>query len=231
MSENVRKLIGVAVMAVIVVVGVVATSGDDSDSSRTRNAAFMKLDGVKSQMPEPQGLYDTASPAYIAHFQEVLPAGGGDDSWFLHNDRYSTLDLICYEGDSAAQLLVRVSPTQGDAVPLRAHGIVSRRAPDADAPAEENWSSGWLGQALPIQAASSTYEPQDVQAIEPPRQPLVGPWQVPLGVGAYERARLELGVFAATPDGKPQGASRIVVRLSASRDACEVDGVILRSYE
>ena len=230
MSENVRKLIGVAVMAAIVVIGVVATSGNDSDFSRTRNAAFMKLGDAKPQVPEPQGLYDTASPAYIAHFQEVLPADG-DGAWFMHNDRYSTLDLICYEGDSAAQLLVRVSPTQGDAVPLRAHGIVSRRAPDADAPAEENWSSGWLGQALPIQAASSTYEPQDVQAIEPPRQPLVGPWQVPLGVGAYERARLELGVFAATPDGKPQGASRIVVRLSASRDACEVDGVILRSYE
>ena len=93
MSENLRKLIGVAVMAAIVVVGVVATSGDDSDF--TRSGVFAKLDGVKPQMPEPQGLYDTASPAYIAHFQEVLPAGGGDDSWFLHNDRYSTLDLIC----------------------------------------------------------------------------------------------------------------------------------------
>ena len=40
MSENLRKLIGVAVMAAIVVVGVVATSGDDSDF--TRNAAFTK---------------------------------------------------------------------------------------------------------------------------------------------------------------------------------------------
>ena len=40
MSENLRKLIGVAVMAAIVVVGVVATNGDDSDSSRTRNVAF-----------------------------------------------------------------------------------------------------------------------------------------------------------------------------------------------
>jgi len=39
-SENLRKLIGVAVMAAIVVVGVVATSGDDSDF--TRNAAFTK---------------------------------------------------------------------------------------------------------------------------------------------------------------------------------------------
>ena len=42
MSENLRKLIGVAVMAAIVVVGVVATSGDDSDFARTRNAAFIK---------------------------------------------------------------------------------------------------------------------------------------------------------------------------------------------
>ena len=40
MSENLRKLIGVAVMAAIVVVGVVVTNGDDSDSSRTRNVAF-----------------------------------------------------------------------------------------------------------------------------------------------------------------------------------------------
>ena len=42
MSENLRKLIGVAVMAAIVVVGVVTTSGDDSDFARTRNAAFIK---------------------------------------------------------------------------------------------------------------------------------------------------------------------------------------------
>ncbi len=38
MSENLRKLIGLAVMTAIVVVGVVATSGDDSDF--TRNTAF-----------------------------------------------------------------------------------------------------------------------------------------------------------------------------------------------
>ena len=42
MSENVRKLIGVAVMAAIVVVGVVATSGDDSDFARTRNALLVQ---------------------------------------------------------------------------------------------------------------------------------------------------------------------------------------------
>ena len=47
MSENLRKLIGVAVMAAIVVVGVVATSGDDSDFDRTRNATFVKLGDIK----------------------------------------------------------------------------------------------------------------------------------------------------------------------------------------
>ena len=36
MSENLRKLIGVAVMAAIVVVGVVVTNDDDSDFTRNR---------------------------------------------------------------------------------------------------------------------------------------------------------------------------------------------------
>ncbi len=55
MSENVRKLIGVAVMVAIVVVGVVATNGDDSDSSRTRNAAFglPKGAGLDAQVQQP----------------------------------------------------------------------------------------------------------------------------------------------------------------------------------
>ena len=34
-------------MAVIVVVGVVATNNDDSDFDRTRNAAFVKLGDIK----------------------------------------------------------------------------------------------------------------------------------------------------------------------------------------
>ena len=55
MSENVRKLIGVAVMAAIVVVGVVATSGDDSDSSRTRNAAFAKGGVMAKEAPPAKG--------------------------------------------------------------------------------------------------------------------------------------------------------------------------------
>ena len=50
MSENLRKLIGVAVMAAIVVVGVVATNGDDSDFDRTRNAAFVKLGDIKGEV-------------------------------------------------------------------------------------------------------------------------------------------------------------------------------------
>jgi hypothetical protein len=54
-SENLRKLIGVAVMAAIVVVGVVATSGDDSDFDRTRNALFglPKGAGLDAQVQQP----------------------------------------------------------------------------------------------------------------------------------------------------------------------------------
>jgi hypothetical protein len=46
-SENLQKFIGIAVMALIVVVGVVATNNDDSDFDRTRNAAFVKLGDIK----------------------------------------------------------------------------------------------------------------------------------------------------------------------------------------
>ena len=52
-SENLRKLIGVAVMAAIVVVGVVATSGDDSGF--TRNAAFAKGGVVAKEAPPAKG--------------------------------------------------------------------------------------------------------------------------------------------------------------------------------
>ena len=52
MSENVRKLVGVAVMAALVVVGVVATSGGDDDDF-TRNSVFIKL-GDFQQLPEAQ---------------------------------------------------------------------------------------------------------------------------------------------------------------------------------
>ena len=49
MSENVGKLVGVVVMAVLVVVGVAVSSGDDTNF--TRNAAFVKL-GDFQQLPE-----------------------------------------------------------------------------------------------------------------------------------------------------------------------------------
>ena len=55
MSENLRKLIGVAVMAAIVVVGVVATNGDDFDSSRTRNGVFVKLGDIKGDFKDDGG--------------------------------------------------------------------------------------------------------------------------------------------------------------------------------
>ena len=55
MSENLQKLVGVVVMAAIVVVGVVATSGDDSDFDRTRNVAFglPKGAGLDAQVQQP----------------------------------------------------------------------------------------------------------------------------------------------------------------------------------
>ena len=52
MSENLQKFIGIAVMAVIVVVGVVATNNDDSDFTTTRNAAFVKLGDIKGEVKD-----------------------------------------------------------------------------------------------------------------------------------------------------------------------------------
>ena len=46
MSENLQKLIGVAVIAAIVVIGIVATGGDDDF---TRNAALQKLGGQEGE--------------------------------------------------------------------------------------------------------------------------------------------------------------------------------------
>ena len=53
MSENLRKLIGMAVMAAIVVVGIVATNDNDSDF--TRNAAFVKLGDIKGDFKDDGG--------------------------------------------------------------------------------------------------------------------------------------------------------------------------------
>ena len=53
MSENLRKLIGVALMAAIVVVGIVATNDNDSDF--TRNAAFVKLGDIKGDFKDDGG--------------------------------------------------------------------------------------------------------------------------------------------------------------------------------
>lgn len=54
MSENLRKLVGVAIMAVLVAVGVAVSSGDDTDF--TRNTAFgvPKLGGgLNDQVRQP----------------------------------------------------------------------------------------------------------------------------------------------------------------------------------
>jgi hypothetical protein len=65
-SENLRKLIGVAVMAVLVVVGVVVSSGDDTDY--TRNTAFgvPKGDGLDDQLQQPGDAENQLSLAIVA---------------------------------------------------------------------------------------------------------------------------------------------------------------------
>ena len=53
MSENLQKLIGVVVMAVLVVVGVAVSSGDDTDF--TRNTAFTKGGVMAKEAPPAKG--------------------------------------------------------------------------------------------------------------------------------------------------------------------------------
>ena len=75
MSENVRKLVGVAAMAALVVVGVAVSSGDDTDF--TRNTAFAKggdetLDLLKSIHGQLRTLLD-------AHPAEASTSGASPD--------------------------------------------------------------------------------------------------------------------------------------------------------
>ena len=73
MSENLQKFIGIAVMALIVVVGVVATNNDDSDFDRTRNAAFAK-GGVMAKEAQPAKGGDCCDEALyrIAQMEERI---------------------------------------------------------------------------------------------------------------------------------------------------------------
>ena len=67
MTENVAKLVGVAAMAALVVVGVVVSSGDDTDY--TRNTAFEvpKLGGdLNDQVQQPGDAEELASRAIAA---------------------------------------------------------------------------------------------------------------------------------------------------------------------
>ena len=75
MTENVRKLVGVVAMAVLVVVGVAVSSGDDTDF--TRNTAFAKggdetLDLLKSIHGQLRTLLD-------AHPAEASTSGASPD--------------------------------------------------------------------------------------------------------------------------------------------------------
>ena len=68
MSENLRKLIGVAVMAVLVVVGVAVSSGDDTNF--TRHGVYAKLDGVR-ELPEAEQA--RLAPAFL---EQAAPKAG-----------------------------------------------------------------------------------------------------------------------------------------------------------
>ena len=109
MSENLRKLIGVAVMAAIVVVGVVATNDDDSDVDRTRNAAFVKLGDIKADV-----MSDERSDGKVK--LDVGPVNQLQKDPFIGVSQ--DLSEFRYQGDSDIKLVdaVKLGGQEGEAV-------------------------------------------------------------------------------------------------------------------
>ena len=67
MSENVRKLVGLVVMAALVVVGVAVSSGDDTDFTRNTAVGVPKLGGdLNDQVQQPGDPEELASRAMAA---------------------------------------------------------------------------------------------------------------------------------------------------------------------
>ncbi len=107
MSENVGKLVGVVVMAVLVVVGVAVSSGDDTNF--TRNAAFVKL-GDFQQLPEAEQA--RLAPAFLEQAapkaldtgpinkinKEVGPIFKGATGYKLKNVIVTSLEASVLEG-------------------------------------------------------------------------------------------------------------------------------------
>ena len=102
MSENVGKLVGVVVVAVLVVVGVVATSGGD-DVDFTRNAAFLRMPKAQQarlapafvEQAAPKSL-DTGPIGQIN--KEVGPIFKGATGYKLKNVIVTSLEASVLEG-------------------------------------------------------------------------------------------------------------------------------------
>ena len=84
MSENLRKLIGLAVMAAIVVIGVVVTSGDDTDFTRNRSfrdnpVTFAGADRAAEKDVESQILTSLGTLEYRTNNLEIALADMAED--------------------------------------------------------------------------------------------------------------------------------------------------------
>ena len=145
MSENLQKLIGVAAMAVLVVVGVAVSSGDDTNF--TRNAAFVKL-GDFQQLPEAQQA--RLAPAFLEQAapksldtgpinkinKEVGPIFKGATGYKLKNVIVTSLEASVLEGrgvDGKGGTGLNIWTTGGTTrlVPAEKAGIVSGTGADA----------------------------------------------------------------------------------------------------
>ena len=85
MSENLQKLIGVVVMAVLVVVGVAVSSGDDTDFTRNTAFGLPKGDGLDDQVQQPGHAENQASLAIVAaqckEGRVLISTGDPDEPW------------------------------------------------------------------------------------------------------------------------------------------------------
>ena len=102
MTENVRKLVGVVVVAVLVVVGVVTTSGGD-DVDFTRNAAFLRMPKAQQARLAP-AFVEQAAPKSLdtGPINKINKEGGpifkGATGYKLKNVIVTSLEASVLEG-------------------------------------------------------------------------------------------------------------------------------------
>jgi hypothetical protein len=129
MTENVRKLVGVAAMAALVVVGVVTTSGGDGDTNFTRNAAYIKYDGFR-QLPEAEqarlapAFLEQAAPKSLdtGPINKINKEGGpiGKDAAWNFKDGKSGSDIKALSAGKASVLEGRGVDGKGGTSSFRA---------------------------------------------------------------------------------------------------------------